>query len=98
MATFIAATALAGAAAAAAIAFAPAALADRSSRGDSDSASSSQVDRGPHKATPAQRGGSVSKDWNFAGLPKGWTNEAQWARPGMQPFGTGPKPPPLALD
>lgn len=33
-----------------------------------------------------------------SGLPKGWTNEAQFARPGTNPFGAGPKPPVLALD
>lgn len=33
-----------------------------------------------------------------AQLPKGWTNEAQFARPGVNPFGAGPKPPVLALD
>ena len=35
--------------------------------------------------------------WNDA--PEGWTNEAQWARPGASnPFGTFPKPPVFAMD
>ena len=37
-------------------------------------------------------------DSDFAGLPQGWTNEAQFAKPGNNPFGAGPKPPILALD
>ena len=28
----------------------------------------------------------------------GWKNDAQWARPGSNPFGKGPKPPMVALD
>jgi hypothetical protein len=33
-------------------------------------------------------------------VPKGWLNEAQWARPGSgsNPFGAQPKPPVFALD
>lgn len=109
MATLIAATVLAGAAAAAAIALAPAALADRGDRGGNSSADSSSrgsVDRDPHKATPAQRGGAGAGPArnqlspNFAAnLPPGWKNEALWAGPGgSNPFGKGPKPPVVALD
>ena len=60
------------------------------------------VDRDPHKATPAQRGGVGNTVGNrapdYSNLPKGWTNEAMWARPGQNTFGSGPKPPGLALD
>lgn len=104
MATFIAATVLAGAAAAAAIALAPAAAADRNDRtdrggsGGASASSSSSIDRGPNKATPAQRGGVNNRTPDYSGLPKGWTNEAMWARPGQNPFGSGPIPPALALD
>ena len=47
---------------------------------------------------PGPRGTSQQQDaWNNA--PKGWTNEAQWARPGASnPFGTLPKPPIFAMD
>lgn len=41
----------------------------------------------------------LSTDFTSDDLPKGWTNEALWARPGASnPFGLGPKPPVLALD
>ena len=54
-------------------------------------------------ASECSRGGSapnpLSTDFTSGDLPKGWTNEAQWARPGASnPFGLGPKPPVLALD
>ena len=102
MPALIAATVLAGAAAAAAIALAPVALADRGDRGVKSEESSQSIDRGPHKATPAQRGGVGNIVGNrapdYSNLPKQWTNEAMWARPGQNPFGAGPKPPGLALD
>lgn len=50
---------------------------------------------GCSRPSPAQN--PLSTDFS-AGLPKGWTNEAQFARPGTNPFGAGPKPPILALD
>lgn len=34
----------------------------------------------------------------FSSVPKGWTNEAQFVRPGYNPFGAGPQPPLLALE
>ena len=75
---------LAAAAAAAAIAFAPAAAAE-----DRDEASKP----GPKRGTTT----SQTESWNSA--PKGWTNEAQWARPGASnPFGSLPKPPIFAMD
>jgi hypothetical protein len=47
---------------------------------------------------PGPRGTSQQQDaWNDA--PKGWTNEAQWARPGASnPFGPLPKPPVFGMD
>lgn len=81
--TLIAPALLAGAAAAA-IAFAPAAAADEDER-------VGRPDRSD-RSTSQQ-----DDEWNKA--PKGWTNEAQWARPGASnPFGTLPKPPVFALD
>lgn len=79
------APALLAAAAAAAIGFAPVAAADDDN------------ERGV-KPGGNQRGTSQQeKGWNKA--PKGWTNEAQWARPGASNiFGSLPKPPAFALD
>lgn len=85
MALSLLAPALLAGAAAAAIAFAPVAAADDDDR-------SVRPDRG-------DRSTSQNDDkWNDA--PKGWTNEAQWAKPGSgnNPFGTLPKPPVFALD
>jgi hypothetical protein len=89
---------------AAAIALAPAAGAEEvddleksgSARGSSQKAESPQkadpVNRGPNASKPTTRG-AVSE------VPKGWTNEAQWARPGAgNNFGSLPKPPAFALD
>ena len=93
---------LAAAAAAAAIAVAPAAAADTYG-------STSIKERPGTVAPPANmphmpfvgvgsRGTSQQQEaWNDA--PEGWTNEAQWARPGASnPFGTFPKPPIFAMD
>lgn len=93
---------LAAAAAAAAIAFAPAAAAD--------TYGSTSIKERPGTTAPqanmphmpfigmGPRGSSEQQEaWNDA--PKGWTNEAQWARPGVSnPFGTSPKPPVFAMD
>lgn len=89
---------------AAAIALAPAAGADEaddleksgSARGSSQKADLAEkadpVNRGPNASKPAKRG-AVSD------VPKGWTNDAQWARPGAgNNFGSLPKPPAFALD
>ena len=102
--SFLTPAVLAGAVAAA-IALAPAAGADKaddleksgSARGSSQKAESPQkadpVNRGPNASKPAKRGGAVQD------VPKGWTNEAQWARPGANNnFGSLPKPPAFALD
>lgn len=84
MALSLLAPALLAGAAAAAIAFAPAAAADDDDR--------------PARPDRSDRSTSQSSDkWKSA--PKGWTNEAQWAKPGASnPFGTLPKPPVFALD
>ncbi|HPX35355.1 MAG TPA: hypothetical protein PLH92_01060 [Mycobacterium sp.] len=76
---------LAGALAAAAIALAPAAAADNPSRGCAKGASCSQ---------PV----APQKSAKQTDVPKGWSNEAQFSRPGVNPFGAGPKPPLLALE
>ena len=102
LASLLASAVLAAAAAAAAIALAPAAAADTYGI-------TSIKERPGTVAPPANmphmpfngvgpRGTSQGQDaWNDA--PKGWTNEAQWARPGASnPFGTFPKPPVFAMD
>ncbi len=96
--SFLTPAVLAGAVAAA-IALAPAAGAEEAEdrqRSGSDRGSSQQADkinRGPNASKPAKRG--VAQD-----IPRGWTNDAQWARPGggNNNFGSLPKPPAFALD
>lgn len=79
------------AAAAAAIAFAPAAAADDLNDLGGPGRGQQKTAQDVVKVSPQE------KAWNDA--PKGWTNEAQWARPGASnPFGTLPKPPVFALD
>lgn len=83
MALTLLAPALLAAAAAAAIGFAPIASAEDGDR--------------TVKPNRADRGTSQQDSWSKA--PKGWTNEAQWARPGASnPFGALPKPPVFAMD
>jgi hypothetical protein len=90
---------LATAAAAAAIAFAPIAAADRDSdsREDSGRGSAKLDTRDMVRPGPP---GVVSRPNAISQVPKGWLNEAQWARPGSgsNPFGAQPKPPVFALD
>lgn len=84
---------LAGALAAAAIALAPMASAEDRRGGGCDKGRGCSA-----PAQPAPKKNPLSSDFT-ADLPKGWTNEALWARPGgSNPFGKGPKPPILALD
>lgn len=76
---------------AAAIAFAPTAAAD-------DEDTGSRPDRTGRESSQ-QREAAQRQAWNDA--PRGWSNEAQWARPGpggSNPFGSLPKPPIFALD
>jgi len=84
---------LAAAAAAAAIAVAPAAAAD--------TYGSTSIKERPGTVAPQANIPHMpfgpQEAWNDA--PEGWTNEAQWARPGASnPFGTFPKPPIFAMD
>ena len=91
MAITLIAPAVLAAAAAAAIAFAPAAMAD-------DADDLGNPGRVQQKTTQEVKKASPQREaWSDA--PKGWTNEAQWARPGASnPFGSLPKPPVFALD
>ena len=95
MASLLTAALLAGAAAAA-IALAPTAGAEAPPspcRGAACTETGPAGPKGP-KQNPLRT--DFSPD-----LPKGWTNEAQWARPGpagSNPFGAGPRPPVLAMD
>ena len=94
MAITLIAPAVLAAAAAAAIAFAPAALADDVDDLKSPGRGQQKTTQEVVKVSPQQQ---QQKAWNSA--PKGWTNEAQWARPGASnPFGTLPKPPVFAMD
>ncbi|MGV0990993.1 MAG: hypothetical protein ACOYBX_07280 [Mycobacterium sp.] len=88
MASLLATVVLAGAAAAA-IALAPSATAERPDNC-----------RGTACVKPGPVQNPLRTDFSPE-LPKGWTNEAQWARPGpagSNPFGAGPRPPVLAMD
>ena len=93
---------LAATAAAAAIAFSPAAAAD--------TYGSTSIKERPGTVAPQANmphmplmgtdpGGASQQQEAWSDAPKGWTNEAQWARPGASnPFGTLPKPPIFAMD
>ena len=92
---------------AATIALAPAAIADPGPDNTADTSSVSASDSRSTSAAGARGGdnrnsdndGPLTNDYTSNDLPAGWTNEAQWARPGASnPFGLGPKPPVLALD
>ena len=92
--------ALAGSFAAAAIAFAPLASADDKDVADPgrDRKSSQQAaaaDRGPASKTGPSR---ADRPGSLNDVPKGWSNEAQWNRPGSNIFGSLPKPPIFAMD
>ena len=98
MASFLTAAILAGAAAAA-IALAPTASAEGPRDGCRGSGCSKPSPSQPQQNQRNQQN-QLRTDFSSQ-LPKGWTNEAQWARPGAagsNPFGSGPKPPVLALD
>ncbi|MGI9163096.1 MAG: hypothetical protein ACR2JI_09280 [Mycobacterium sp.] len=97
MASFLTAAILAGAAAAA-IALAPTAGADTP---PSPCRGAACTDSGPGK-NPVNTAKKNPLDTTFSNdLPTGWKNDAQWARPGpasSNPFGSGPRPPVVALD
>lgn len=83
--------ALAGAVAAA-LAFAPLAAADEPSRDGCRGSACSKPAAPPKVFKPApSRNGA-------ANVPQGWKNDARWAQQGSNPFGSGPKPPIVALD
>jgi uncharacterized membrane protein len=93
---------LAGAVATA-IGTAPVAAADL---GDSPAGTSDGVavtQRGPNAAKPNSRTApnTATTDYGSSQIPQGWRNDALWARPGTPgstPFGSGARPPVVALD
>lgn len=88
-------TVLLAGAVASAIALAPVAGADPRPGGCDTASECSRAGGGAPNRAPNQ----LTTDYTSGNLPKGWTNEAQWARPGASnPFGLGPKPPVLAMD
>ena len=90
MPALAASVALAGAVAAA-LAFAPVATADEPSLDDCrGSACSKPAPPKVFKPAPSRN--------SSANVPQGWKNDARWAQPGSNPFGSGPKPPLVALD
>ena len=91
MPALAASLALAGAVAAA-LAFAPLATADESSLDDCRGSACSKPAAPPKAFKPAPSRNSS------ANIPQGWKNDARWAQPGSNPFGSGPKPPLVALD
>ena len=85
---------------AAAIALAPLAGADTRDAAP-DSASSESTQRGTNAFSPKQRSApnGATSDYGSSQIPQGWRNDAVWARPGASnPFGTGKRPPVIALD
>ena len=90
---------------AAAVALAPMVAADE---GDGDGATKPGKVRGSAQqagdrdvSKPSPRSGPPRASSQIKEIPKGWTNEAQWARPGSggsNNFGSLPKPPIFALD
>ncbi|MCB1288534.1 MAG: hypothetical protein KDB47_12730 [Mycobacterium sp.] len=91
MPALAASVALAGAVAAA-LAFAPVAAADESSLEDCQGSACSNPAAPPKVFKPAPSRNAS------ANIPQGWKNDAQWAQPGSNPFGSGPMPPLVALD
>ncbi|MCB1263917.1 hypothetical protein [Mycolicibacterium sp.] len=91
MSAFAATAALAGSVAAA-IALAPIAVADEPSLDGCRGSSCSKPAAPPKAFKPSPNRNAA------ASVPQGWKNDAQWARPGSNPFGKGPKPPMVALD
>lgn len=97
--SFLAPALLAGAVAAA-IGLAPSAGADDDATTDSV-ASAESPNRGPNAVKPRPAQNNATSDYNSSKVPQGWRNDALWARPGnpgTNPFGTGPRPPMVALD
>ena len=96
--SFLAPAFLAGAAAAA-IVFAPTAGADAPDlSGTARDVASESSDRGSAAVRQPGPANSPSTRGYSPDLPAGWLNEAQFAKPGKNPFGAGPMPNILALD
>ena len=104
MAISLLAPALLAGTVAAVIGLAPVATADSSDSMTDAVASAESIQRGPNatKAKPPRSiSGSATTDYSSSQIPQGWRNDAQWARPGAPgstPFGSGPRPPVVALD
>lgn len=88
---------------AAAIALAPLAGADTKEPAADSAAGSASTQRGPDaaKVKPRPAPNSATSDYSSSQIPQGWRNDALWARPGTpgsNPFGSGKRPPVIALD
>jgi hypothetical protein len=88
---------------AASIVMAPMAGADL---GDSATGSAEvpvSTELGPKATKPSTRSApnTATTDYSSSQIPQGWRNDALWARPGTPgstPFGSGARPPVVALD
>jgi len=103
MAISLMAHAVLASAIAAAIATAPVAGADLGDSATGSSEDAVVTDRGPNAAKPNPRPApnSATTDYGSSQIPQGWRNDALWARPGTpgsNPFGSGTRPPVIALD
>jgi hypothetical protein len=99
MAISLLTTAVLAGAVAAAIGLAPAAGAEPGAVTDSVAGAES-TQRGPNaaKVKPRSVPNNTTSDYSSSQIPQGWRNDALWARPGSNPFGTGTRPPVVALD
>ena len=100
--SFLAPAILAGAVAAA-IGLAPAAAAEPKDSPTDPVASAESTQRGPNaaKVKPRPAPNSATTDYSSSQIPQGWRNDALWAKPGTpgsNPFGSGKRPPVIALD
>jgi hypothetical protein len=91
---------LAGAVATA-IGTAPVAVADvgDSATGSSEGAVVTELGPNATKFNPRTAPNTATTDYGSSQIPQGWRNDALWARPGgSNPFGSGARPPVVALD
>jgi len=103
MAISLLAPAILAGAVAAAIGLAPAASADSRDSAIDPVAGAESTKRGPNaaKVKPRQAPNTATTDYTSSQIPQGWRNDALWARPGTpgsSPFGSGGRPPVVALD
>jgi len=104
MAISLLASALLAGTVAAAIGLAPAATADSRDSITDSVAGAESIQRGPNAAKvkpPRSIPNSATSDYSSSQIPQGWRNDALWARPGTpgsNPFGSGNRPPVVALD